>query len=108
VSPSVALDEAPQLKRYLILNGLSALTFWVSVWAGGLGLNLMIETVMKFIGYLSVFVWLDSALYLRGCALGLIVESWEFQRERVKLSLFVVLILIVAELPVWITSLSRP
>ena len=91
--------------KYLILNGLSTVVFWLSVWNVTIGFNLMIDTIRKFMCYLSVIVWLNSAYYLSESARGLDVESWEFQREQVKLTMFMIGVLIVSELPVWIASL---
>ncbi len=90
--------------KYLILTGVSTLVFWLAVWDVTIGVNLMIETIRKFMCYLSVIVWLNSIFYLKELATGTEVESWEFQKEQVKLTLFIVGVLIVSELPVWIAS----
>ena len=90
--------------KYLILNGLSAFVFWLAVWDVTIGVNLMIETIRKFLCYLSVIVWINSAFYIKELATGTEVESWEFQKEQVKLTMFIVGVLIVSELPVWIAS----
>lgn len=90
--------------KYLILNGLSSLVFWLSVWDVTIGINLVIETIRKFMCYISVIVWMNSAFYLKELATGTEVESWEFQKEQIKITLFIMGVLIVSELPVWIAS----
>jgi hypothetical protein len=93
-----------EARKYLILNGLSALGVWIAVWDVTLGANLVIETIRKFLCYLSVIVWINTAYYLREAARDVDVETWEFQREQVKLTLFILGVLIWLELPVWIAS----
>jgi hypothetical protein len=99
-------DEAPV--KYFIFLGVSSLIFWITVWNNPLSQSLVIGTVKKFLCYLSVIVWINSAFYLREFAREVEVETWEFQKEQVKLTLFVVGVLIWSELPVWGASLSLP
>lgn len=93
-----------EARKYLILNGLSAIIFWLAVWDVTAGVNIVIETIRKFACYLSVIVWINSCFYIRELATGAEVETWEFQREQVKLTLFIVGVLTLSELPVWIAS----
>ena len=97
-------DDAP-LKKHLWLNGLSAISFWLSVQIVMTGPGLIVQTISKFICYLSVLVWLNTAFYLKTLAENVDPETGEFQREQVKLSLFVVGILILAEIPTMISAL---
>jgi hypothetical protein len=106
---TVGLDagnDAPRPLRYLVLMGVSSVTFWVSFWEVTLGLNIVLDTIRKFVCYLSVIVWLNSAYYLSETARDQDVESWEFQKKQVRLTLWIVGVVIVSELPVWIASLS--
>lgn len=97
-------NEAP-LKKLVLLNGLSAASFWVSVEWTMTGPGLIIQTILKFICYVSVFLWLNSAFYLKNCAEGVDTETFEFQRELVKLSLWIMGILIVSEIPMMLSGL---
>lgn len=97
-------NEAP-LKKLFWLNGLSAISFWVVV---SLILNnpgLVPQPILKFIGYLSMLLWINSVFYLKNIAEERETESSEFQREQVKLSLFVLGILFVGELPLMLSVL---
>ena len=95
-------DEAP-IKKCLALNGLTALTFWGSLEMVKWGPGLIGQTILKFIFYVSMLLWLNTAFYLLSYQGGVDVESGEFQREQVKLSLWTVGILIVMELPTWLS-----
>ncbi len=97
-------DDSPRLIKYFGLNGLSAISFWVSLQWFGTGQGLVIGTILKFISELSVIVWLNTAFYLKNDAEGIDVESWEFQREQIKLTLWIFGCLVLIELPLWISS----
>ena len=98
-------DEAPRLKKHLWLNGLSGISFWVSLNLVKKGQDLVGQTILKFIMYVSIIVWINSAFYLKNNAEGIDTETWEFQREQVKLSLWIVGILVLMELPLMISGL---
>ncbi len=66
----------------------------------------MIATVLKFVSHVSIIVWLNSAFYLSKCAAGVEVECFEFQREQVKLTLWIALIWIVREFPLMLSSVT--
>lgn len=90
----------------LILVGVSSITFYLSFWDLTLGVNLVFDAIRKFACYLSVMVFLNASYYLRELAREIDVETWEFQKDQVRLSLFIVGILIVSELPMWLGALS--
>ena len=96
-------DDAP-LKKYFLINGLTAISFWISLQWALKGPGLVVGTILKFVCELSVILWLNTAFYLKNNAEGVETESYEFQREQVKLSLFVVGILILAEIPLTISA----
>ena len=98
-------DEAPRLKKLLWLNGLSGIVFWVSLNLVKKGQGLVGQTILKLIMYVSILLWLNSAFYLKNNAEGTETETWEFQREQVKLSLWIVGILVLMELPLMISGL---
>jgi len=98
-------DEAPPLKKYVALNGLTALTFWGVLEALRSGPNLIVQTILKFTLYVSILLWISTAFYLTSYQGGVDVETFAFQREQVKLSLWTVGILILMEIPMWISSI---
>ena len=75
----------------------SSLVFWVSIWEVVLGFNIVLDTVRKFACYLSSIVWINSAFYLREVAAETEVDSWEFQKEQVKLTLVFLAVIILSE-----------
>lgn len=97
-----------EARFYLLLMGLSTLTFWSSFWGVEVGSALVMEILRKFVCYLSLIVWLNAVYWLKRFAESFNVNSWEFQKEQVQLTLLTVGILIVSELPLWIASLSHP
>ena len=99
-------DEAPRINKYLIINGISAILFWLTLGAVKRGPGIVVQTVLKLIMYLAIILWLNSGFYLSMSASGIDVESWGFQREQVKLTLWIIVIFIVMELPMWLTVLS--
>ena len=84
----------------------SSLVFWVSIWEVVLGFNIVLDTVRKFACYLSSIVWINAAFYLREVAAETDIDTWEFQKEKVKLTLVFIGIIIVSEVPMWIDALS--
>lgn len=101
-------DEAPRIKKWILINGITAILFWLTLQAVERGPGIVVQTVLKFVMYLSIILWLNSGYYLSKSASGVEVESWEFQKEQVKFTLWIIGIFIVMELPIWITSLSVP
>jgi len=67
------------------------------------GPGLILQAILKFSVYLSVIIWLNTGFYLSKCAEGINVENMEFQREQVKLTLWIVGILILSEIPLMIS-----
>lgn len=102
---SSSRDEAPPLKKYLWINGISAIVFWVSLQTMMRGQSLIVQASLKFLIYLSTILWLNSGFYLSKSASGIDVESGEFQREQVKLTLWIVGILILSEIPIMVSSI---
>ena len=98
-------DETPRLKKLFAVNGLSAITFWAVVWLIENAPALMPQPLLKFIGYLSVLLWINTVFYLKNIWERIDTESSEFQREQVKLSLFVVGILILMDVPLMLSVL---
>lgn len=101
-------DEAPRLKKWFIINGISAISFWLSLGALERGQGIVGQTVLKLIFYLAIILWLNSCFYLSKSAREVEVESFEFQKEQVKFTLWIIVIFIVMELPIWLTVLSVP
>lgn len=99
-------DEAPRLKKYFLINGISAISFWLTLYAVEISPDIVIQTIFKFSMYLAILLWLNSAYYLSRSALGVAVETWEFQKEQVKLTLWTVGIFIIMEIPIWLIVLS--
>lgn len=91
------------IKKYVALNGLTALIFWGALGALGWGPTIIGQTILKFTAYVSMILWLNTAFYLSKYAEGIEVGSREFQREQVKLSLWICLILTVMEIPLWLS-----
>ena len=92
--------------RSLLIFLVTTISFWVSMWIFERGQILIIDTILKFVIYLSVILWLNSAFYLRELARGVNVETGEFQISQVKLTTWIILMFILMELPLWISSLS--
>ena len=67
------------------------------------GPGLILQAILKFSVYLSVIIWLNTGFYLSKFAEGIEVESGKFQREQVKLTLWIVGILILSEIPLMIS-----
>lgn len=101
-------DEVPRFMRYLALNGLTAITFWRSLYLMGLNQGIIGQTILKFVLYVSLILWLNTLLFFYTSAKGLDVDSGEFQREQVKLSVWTLGILILMEIPIWLTVLGSP
>ena len=100
-------DAAPTKPlRYLTLMGVTSITYYLSGWSGLIGPAPMIATVLKFVCYVSIILWLNSAFYLSKYAAGVEVECFEFQREQVKFTLWITLIWVVRELPLILSSVG--
>lgn len=99
----LSVDDAP-IKKLFWLNGLSAISFWVSLQYALKGPGIVVGTILKFICELSVILWINTAFYLKNNAEGKDTESWEFQREQVKLTLWIFGFLVLLEIPLWISS----
>ena len=100
-------DEAPAKPwKYLSLMGVTTITYYLSWWAVVRGPGPMLTSVLKFGFYVSIILWLNSAFYLSKYAAGVEVECFEFQREQVKLTLWIVAVWVLMELPLMLASLS--
>ena len=92
----------------LLIFCLSTIVFWVSWWIFMRGQSLVVEVILKFVIYLSVILWLNSALYLRELALGTDINTRKFQKKQVKFTLWIFFCFILTEIPTWIfVSLSH-
>lgn len=98
------LESSPTL--WLRINGLSAINFWLALWLQERSQGIIFQTVLKFGLYAVMILWINSCYYLAQCARDIDVETWEFQKEQVKLTLWILGILILMELPLWITAIS--
>ena len=96
-------DDAP-IKKYFWINGLTAISFWISLQWALMDPGLVVGTILKFVCELSMILWLNSAFYLKNNAEGVETESWEFQREQIKLTLWIFGFLVLPEIPLWISS----
>lgn len=103
------VSPPPDMRLPLIILAVSTVVLWGSFWdLRVLGVNIVLETIRKFLCYLSAITWLNVVFYIREVAAETDIETGEFQREQVKLSMVFMLVTIVSELPVWIASLSLP
>jgi len=92
----------------LLILSISTLTFWISMWIFMKGQSLIVQVILKFVVYLSVILWLNSALYMRELALGTDVDTFIFQKKQVKFTLWIFFCFILMEIPTWIfVSLSH-
>ena len=102
-------SASPDMRLPLGILAVSSLVFWVSFWdLRVLGVNIVLETIRKFLCYLSSVVWINAVFYIRAVAAETEIECLEFQKEQVKLTLMFMVIIILSELPVWIDALSLP
>ena len=92
----------------LLIFGVSTISFWVSWMIFMRGQPLIVEVILKFVIYLSVILWLNSAFYMRELALGTDVDTRKFQKKQVKFTLWIVTVFILMELPTWIFVFSAP
>ena len=92
----------------LLILGLSTIVFWGSWRIFMMGQSLVVEVILKFVIYLSVILWMNSALYMRELALGTDVDTLKFQKKQVKFTLWIFFCFILTEIPTWIfVSLSH-
>lgn len=84
----------------------TTIIFWVSMEIIERGMSLIMNVIMKFVVNLSVILWINSAFYLRESARGVNLDTREFQKNQVKLTIWIFIVLIVSELPMWIYVLS--
>lgn len=64
------------------------------------------KSVGKFLFYVNLILWLNSGFYLRELARGVDVDTSEFQKEQVKFTVWILLVLILIEIPLWVSVLS--
>ena len=98
------------LRRFgpLLIFGVSTISFWVSMWIFTRGQILIVQVILKFVIYLSVILWLNSAFYMRELALGTDVDTRKFQKKQVKFTIWIFTVFILMELPTWLFVLSAP
>lgn len=65
-----------------------------------------LKVLIKFLFYLNLILWFNSVYILKTRAEGIDTETGDFQKRQVKFTLWIFVILIVMEIPIWITSLS--
>lgn len=94
--------------RALLIFFISTIVFWISIGIMKTGPTLHVEIILKFMTYLSSILWINSGFYLRELARGVNIDTREFQKTQVKLTLWIIGILILSELPLWITSFQAP
>jgi len=86
----------------LLIFLLSTILFWGSWRIFMMGQSLIVEVILKFVIYLSVILWLNSALYMRELAIGTDVDTLKFQKKQVKFTLWIFSMFILTEIPTWI------
>lgn len=94
--------------RALLIFFISTVIFWGSLRIIETGPALHVQIVLKFMCYLSVILWINSGFYLRELARGVNLETREFQNSQVRLTLWIISILILSEIPIWLASLQSP
>jgi len=92
----------------LLILGVSTISFWGSIWIFTRGQTLIVQTILKFVIYLSMILWLNSAFYMREKELGTDVDTREFQNKQVKFTLWIFTVFILMELPTWLFVFSAP
>lgn len=96
----------PRVTGLLLLFGFTTVSYYLAWWTFTKGVSLILQVILKFIIYLSVILWLNSAWYLRELALGTDPDTFEFQKRQVKMTMWILLMFIVMELPVWLIVLG--
>jgi len=70
-----------------------------------LELYIAFKSLIKFLFYTNLIIWFNSVFILRIRAKGIDTETWEFQKRQVYMTLFIFIILIVMEIPIWLSVL---
>lgn len=92
----------------LLIFILSTIVFWGSWHIFMNGQSLIVNVILKFVIYLSVILWLNSAFYMRELALETDVDTFKFQKKQVKFTLWIFFCFILMEIPTWIFVLLSP
>lgn len=90
----------PQATGLIIIILVTGLLFWVFWRVTVLYFwNVNVQAIMKFLIYVDVLIWMNSAMMLRGIARGEDTDSMEFFKDQVRLSLTFILVLVLSEIP---------
>lgn len=68
-------------------------------------LFMALQSLIKFLFYTNLILWFNSVFILKTRAEGIDTETWEFQKRQVYMTLSIFLILIVMEIPLWLSVL---
>jgi len=70
-----------------------------------LELYIAFKSLIKFLFYTNLILWFNSVFILKTRAEGIDTETWEFQKRQVYMTLSIFAILIVMEIPIWLSVL---
>ena len=104
---------------WLIVFGITTILFWILLdWNLELlslprlyGLSNtefvvgFMKSIGKFLFYVNLILWFNSVFILKTRAEGIDTETWEFQKRQVYMTLSVFVVLIVMEIPIWLSVL---
>lgn len=68
-------------------------------------LFLILQVMIKFFYYVNLILWFNSVFMLKTRAEGIDTETWEFQKRQVYMTLSVFAVLIIMEIPIWLSVL---
>lgn len=66
---------------------------------------MVLQSLIKFMFYLNLILWFNSVFMLKTRAEGIDTETWEFQKRQVSMTLFIFVVLIIMEIPLWLSVL---
>ncbi|MBA7491398.1 hypothetical protein ES702_01943 [subsurface metagenome] len=67
---------------------------------------ILLKSGIKFVFYVNLIMWFNAVYILKTRAEGIDTETWEFQKRQVYMTLFIFIILIIMEIPIWLTVLG--
>lgn len=88
------------------MNGVTALGYWLTWRIIEGAQSIVFLSVLKFIFYVDLMLWLNSVFALYKGGTGAELDSFEFQKDQVKFTLWVLGILVWMEIPIWLDALS--
>jgi hypothetical protein len=91
--------------KYLILMGIVSISYYLAWWTFMTGVGPVLQSVIKAVMYVSIILWSNCAYYLSQWARGEEVESFEFQVKQIKMTLWILGVLILIEIPIWLDAL---